>query len=420
MLKDLALFGLALLGAAGPAQSASAADRTTLTGDWGGLRAQLAEDGVKLRADYVSESFAAVAGGERRGAAYTQQVRAGLDLDMARIAGWTGGTFHFTVNDRRGVGLSAQFVGNRLPIQEAYGGQYTRLSELSYEQELGVVNLRAGFFAMGNDLGGVAAGCAFVNAAFCAHPLSMSGNSNWYNYPNARWGAALRIRARDDLLVRTGVYQVNPALGERDNAFNPFAGRTTGVILPVEIEYLPGQRAGDRLLPGSYKIGFYYDTAEADRTPPPGKVNARMGFYVLAQQTLTRTTAGKPALAAIGAFTVNPAEAAQITRWYMAGLVNTGTFAGRPEDVLGIGVVHAKLNPRVRAASAPIGNPGTGVGQPDSLPAGETAIELSYGVQVNRWLLVRPDVQYILDPGAFSHRSTPDALAVGVQVKMQI
>ena len=34
-------------------------------------------------------------------------------------------------------------------------------------------------------------------------------------------------------------------------------------------------------------------------------------------------------------------------------------------------------------------------------------------------LSIRPDVQYILDPGAFSYRRTNDALALGGQVKMQ-
>jgi porin len=50
---------------------------------------------------------------------------------------------------------------------------------------------------------------------------------------------------------------------------------------------------------------------------------------------------------------------------------------------------------------------------------GETAIELSYGIQLRRWLSIRPDLQYILDPGAFSYRRTNDALALGGQVKMQ-
>ncbi|MPT47957.1 MAG: carbohydrate porin [Sphingobium sp.] len=393
------------------------AERTTLTGDWGGLRPQLADDGITFRGDYVSESFTIAQGGMRKGTAYTQQVRAGFDLDMDRIMGWKGAKLHFTVNDRRGDGISSDFVGNRLPIQEAYGGQYTRLSEVSWEQDFagGVVNMRLGYFAMGNDLGGISAGCAFVNAAFCAHPLSLSGDSDWYNYPNARWGAAFRIRAWHDLLIRTGVYQVNPALSEEGNAFKPFAGHTTGVILPVELEYTPDQRAGDRVLPGSYKFGFYYDTANAVRTPGPGAVSGRMGFYALASQMILREGDGKRGLSVMGAFTVNPRAAAQITRWYTIGLIQTGTFAGRDADTLGLGIVRAKLNPRIHAAY----NGATDLAVMASLPSGETAIELSYGVQVNRWLLIRPDAQYIVNPGAFSNRPIRDALALGGQVKMQ-
>ena len=389
---------------------------TTLTGDWGGLRTRLQADGITVRGDYVSESFAVADGGLRSGAAYTQQVRAGLDFDMAQIAGWSGAKLHLTLNDRRGKGLSSDYVGNRLPIQEAYGGQYTRLSELSYEQDLsgGDVNLRLGYFAMGNDLGGVAAGCTFVNAAFCAHPLSMSGDSNWYNYPNARWGGALRVRARRDLLVRTGVFQVNPALGQEGKAFKPFAGDTRGAVLPLEVEYTPGQSPGDHALPGSYKLGLYYDTADATRTPGPDPVDSRVGYYALMSQTVWRATDSRRSLAVIGAVTANPRTAAQITRWYMAGLVQTGTFSGRDQDVLGLGVVHAQLNPRLRDAFI-----GAGPGAPDAPPAGETVVEASYAVQIQPWLVVKPDVQYVIHPGAFSNRNIDDALALGVQVKAQ-
>jgi porin len=60
---------------------------------------------------------------------------------------------------------------------------------------------------MGNDLGGQAIGCQLVNAAFCAHPLSMSGNTGWYNYPNARWGAAVRYQLQPEMYLRTGVFR---------------------------------------------------------------------------------------------------------------------------------------------------------------------------------------------------------------------
>ncbi|WP_132386178.1 carbohydrate porin [Novosphingobium sp. PhB165] len=391
--------------------------RDTLTGDWGGLRTDLVDAGVTFRGDYVSESFAAVKGGLRQGTAYTQQVRMGADFDMGRIAGWSGTTFHFTINDRRGVGISSDFVGNRLPIQEAYGGQYTRLTEVSVEQSLigGQLDVRAGFFAMGNDLGGMALGCNFVNAAFCAHALSLSGDSGWYNYPNARWGAAIRYKLRPDVTIRTGVYQVNPRLNDEDNAWNPFAGGTIGVLLPLEVEYDPGAAAGSRVLPGHYKLGAYYDTSRVTEQGGSDTVKGRYGVYLLADQMIWRDGQGSRGLSIFGQFTANPEISSQITRWYAGGFVKTGTFKGRDADTVALGFVHAVVDPRLRRQNvdiAPI--PGSYA----SLPAGETAIELSYGIQATRWLSIRPDVQYIVEPGAFSFRSTPNALALGCQVKM--
>lgn len=395
--------------------------RDTLTGDWGGLRTQLKDKGLSIRADYVSETFSAMRGGQRRGTTYVQQLRGGIDLDLGTIAGWSGALFHLTLNDRRGVGLSSDYVGNRLPIQEAAGGYYTRLGEFSLEQNLAGsgLNLRLGYFAMGNDLGGMAIGCYLVNAAFCAHPLSLSGNSGWYNYPNARWSAAVRFRPRSDFAIRTGIYQVNPRLNEEHNAFRPFAGGTTGVLLPLEVEYDPGAAEGSRLLPGHYKLGAYYDTSSAARQADGGTVRGRYGVYLLADQMILREGGGGRGLSIFGQFTASPRASAQITRWYAGGLVKTGTFRGRDADTIALGIVHSQVNPRLRRAHFDTVSLPGGPGSFASMPAGETAIELSYGLPLNKWLSLRPDVQYIIDPGAFSMRSVDDALAVGAQVKVQ-
>jgi porin len=409
-----------------PAAAAAAAAATppagaaTLSGDWGGARTRYAEAGVNFRGDYVSETFANVSGGRARGSTYAQQLRLGADFDMARIGGWSGAKLHFTINDRRGAGVSADYIGNRLPVQEVYGGPYTRLSEASYEQDLlaGRLNLRLGFFAMGNDLGGMILGCQLVNAAFCAHPLSLSGNSGWYNYPNARWGAAIRYQLAPALLLRTGLYQDNARLGDRQNAFRPFAAGTAGVMLPLELEYAPGSAAPGAALPGHYKLGVFYDTARAKRQGEAGTVGERYGVYLLADQSILRQDRGR-GLAVFGQFTANPRASAQITRWYAAGLVKTGTFSGRDADTLALGVVHAQVNPRLResaAVAAAVAD--EAAGGLASSPAGETVVELSYGLQPLRWLGVRADVQYVLDPGAFGYRSTRNALALGTQLRV--
>jgi porin len=407
----------ALLAMAALAPAAAAEGASTLTGDWGGARTRYAEAGVNFRGDYVSETFANVSGGLERGSTYAQQLRLGVDVDMDRVAGWSGATLHFTINDRRGAGISSDYIGNRLPVQEVYGGPYTRLSEASIEQSLadGRLNLRLGFFAMGNDLGGMAIGCQLVNAAFCAHPLSLSGNSGWYNYPNARWGAAVRYQLRPELLVRTGAFQDNPRLGDKANAFRPFAAGTAGVLLPLELEYAPGSAPHSAALPGHYKLGVFYDTARAKRQGEVGTVSGRYGMYLLADQMILREGRAGRGLSVFGQFTANPRASAQITRWVAAGLVKTGTFESRDADTLALGLVHAQVNPGLRESAAAADPEAGGYA---SLPAGESVIELAYGWQALRWLGVRADLQYIADPGAFGYRSTRNALALGTQLKI--
>ena len=91
----------------------------------------------------------------------------------------------------------------------------------------------------------------------------------------------------------------------------------------------------------------------------------------------------------IGAFTRNPRTSAQISDWAMLGLVKTGTFVSRDTDTMGVGLVRATVNPRLRDSH----RESLGVaGMDASLPSGETAVELSYGIQIRQWLLVRPDI----------------------------
>ena len=52
-----------------------------------------------------------------------------------------------------------------------------------------------------------------------------------------------------------------------------------------------------------------------------------------------------------------------------------------------------------------------------SIDSAEQLIELSYGYQATPWLTLRPDVQYIIEPGAFSGESIDNALVLGLQVK---
>jgi len=420
---SLGILATALLPALAGAQSSNRYEGKTLTGDWGGTRTDLFERGIAFRGDYVGEAMGVVDGGYgETGARYAQQVRVGMDLDMGKLAGWDGGAFHFTLNDRRGRSTSVDFVGNRFPIQEAYGGQYTRLTELSYDQTFnaGQSYYKLGYYAMGNQFGLHSLLTHFVNAAFCAHPLAMSGNSGWYNYPMARWGGELAQQVSPAVNVRTGWFQVNPNLGgniER-NAFRPFVSGTTGSLFPVEVTWTP---AKGRRHAGVYKFGGYYDTSRVDkRGLDPSPTTGRHGAYVLAEQRLTQESADPSrGLTAFAQYMVSDTDTAQIKRWYALGGVYQG-IGSRAQDSIALGYVGADINDRlVDARRATLMSGGVPTDSPlYNLSQAEELFELSYSFQVNPWLMIRPDVQYIVNPGTFNYSGTDNAWAVGVQAKV--
>jgi len=420
---SLGILATALLPALASAQSSNRYEGKTLTGDWGGTRTDLLERGIAFRGDYVGEAMGVVDGGYgETGTRYAQQVRVGMDLDMGKLAGWDGGAFHFTLNDRRGRSTSVDFVGNRFPIQEAYGGQYTRLTELSYDQTFnaGQSYYKLGYYAMGNQFGLHSLLTHFVNAAFCAHPLAMSGNSGWYNYPMARWGGELAQQVSPAVNVRTGWFQVNPNLGgniER-NAFRPFVSGTTGSLFPVEVTWTPAK--GSRHA-GVYKFGGYYDTSRVDkRGLDPSPTTGRHGAYVLAEQRLTQESADPSrGLTAFAQYMVSDTDTAQIKRWYALGGVYQG-IGSRAHDSIALGYVGADINDRlVDARRATLMSGGVPSDSPlYNLSQAEELFELSYSVQVNPWLMIRPDVQYIVNPGTFNYSGTDNAWAVGVQAKV--
>jgi porin len=408
------------------AQAQSSADAytgKTLTGDWGGTRSDWAARGVSFRGDYVGEALGVVDGGYgKTGARYAQQVRAGLDFDMGKLAGWDGGAFHFTLNDRRGRSTSVDLIGNRFPVQEAYGGQYTRLTEFSYDQKFnrGSSYFKLGYYAMGNQFGLLSAGTNFVNAAFCAHPLSMSGNSGWYNYPVARWGGEFAQQVSPAVNVRVGWFQVNPNLAGNNvhNAFRPFVEGTTGSLFPVEVTWTPGK--GTRYA-GVYKFGGYYDTSTVARKGLNNTdTTGRHGAYVLAEQKLySEAGDASRGFSVFGEYMQSDRATAQIRSWYSLGGIYQG-IGSRSQDRIALGYVGGDINrslvdarrAALLAADVPTNSPLY------SLSGAEELYELSYSFQVNPWLMLRPDVQYVVNPGTFAYAQTDNAWVVGLQAKI--
>ena len=105
-------------------------------------------------------------------------------------------------------------------------------------------------------------------------------------------------------------------------------------------------------------------------------------------------------LGLFGQFGWAPLDRNEIAKYYGGGLVYTGLLPGRDEDVSGVGVAHARLSSRMKEIDG---------------RTHETAIEWFYKVRLTKYLMVQPDLQYILNPGGDGR----NALAGGLRFEIR-
>ncbi len=380
-----------------------------LTEKWA-LRTRLTERGVVLTAHVYAQTSANASGYRGSGAAYTQQVDLSAKIDMAKL-GITAGTLRIMLSDRTGHTIQDR-TGAYIQDQTFYGqGQNLRVDELSYERLFhgGSVSLKGGFYPMGNDFGSLPYTCNFSNTGHCSHPLSLPTDSGWRNPPTGAWGGRVKLRPTNGLYVQAGAFDVTPDRELPPNGFNLGFPHTTGVIVPVEIGYVSGETANDH--PVTIKVGAYYDSSRVPDVAAATRAHkGRSGLYLEVARQVWKVRPGSvQGIALFGILTRGDAATALFRNFYEAGLSFRGPLRGRGDDVLSLGWVLAQINGRLGRAEQGAGEPAR---------SSEQLVELNYGAQVTRWLLLRPAVQYAIRPGALATRPNTAIFTLHVQATL--
>jgi porin len=396
----------------------------TTTVDHPGWRTRLKDKGVELIFSYVSESAATVTGGRDSGAAYTQQLLASAVVDTGKAIGLEGGKFIATIIHRKGEDLTATRTGNLFEVQELFGGgQDLRPAELSYEQKLngGKTALKLGLYHTGDDFATLPSGCNFQNFAFCPRPTTLFYNSGFSGFPIPRWGARVKQEVARGLTLTVAAFEVNGIRAQTGNGWQ-LAPRFDSFVLPVELGWKSGQQEGG--LPGLVRIGGLIDTTNrADVRDDvngnsyvlsglsPAMRQERWSAWIMAEKMVTRFGPGDRGLSVFGTVTLSDYHTARVPVFASGGFVAKGLWDSRPRDSFGLGLVYAKVNPRIADRE----RDQLSLGQDVAVQTVETSGELFYGWQATRRLLLRPNLQYIHRVGATD--LYPDALVAGCTIK---
>ncbi|TSD82976.1 carbohydrate porin [Mycobacterium sp. KBS0706] len=386
-------------------------DRDTLLGDLGGVRASLEDIGIELKAQETSEVLGNITGGVHRGVIYEGATLATLSVDTEKLLGFGGGTFNVSGFQIHGKGLSANNLDNLNVASGIEAKPSTRLFELWYEQSIlnGGVSIRIGQQAADQEFAVSQYGGLFVNSGFgWATLTAIDLPSGGPAYPFATPGVRVKVQPTDDLALLVGLYNGDPD----DNGSGTSFRVDKGALLIGEVEYSVNSSGTDTGLPGTYKVGAWYNSnsfpdqrfgtdglslAEPVSNGVPLLHRGDWGIYALADQMIYRVPGTKDqGLGLFGRIMAAPSDRNQISFYVNAGANYKGMIRGRPDDTAGIGVIYSRIGDTARNLDA---DTVTVSGNPRPIRDAETVLEVTYQAQITPWWTLQPDFQYVFSPG---------------------
>ncbi|MDN5512409.1 carbohydrate porin [Acinetobacter sp.] len=415
---SLALLPAFMLAAMTQTQAAEAFDPNGqyLLGDWNGKRSELAGQGVKFDANIAADAAYLAEGGrhEDHAATVASQLWLGSALDMEKLAGWDGVTIRAAVSARQGQSTTLDDLQDPAAPQLANvqanfgrGNQKTRLSELSIEKnfkEQGI-SVKAGRLGMVMDFNVMA--CDFQSNAFCAAQMGKWQGNIWMNTPVAQWGGRVKYQATPEIAAQVGVYEFNPENALERHGWNLDTDNADGVTIPVEVIWTPKSLLNG--LPGSYRVGGMYNTADEaknqyDVAYAKGTVGEDRTFagWLAVEQQLTSTGSGKQGLHSFANFTWHDRITNKVDNSQQLGVKYIGLFDSQPNDILGLAVNRVHVNDRVT--------------NPVFDASAEYNVELNYSYYPTKWLMIRPNLQYVINPGSTNNVDNAFVLGLGSKI----
>ncbi|EHH67871.1 carbohydrate porin [Gluconobacter morbifer] len=410
-----------------------------------GWNSWLRDRGVAFTMDTTNEFSGAITKptpgyGLKQGSSNAGQYSLENDIDWERLAGLRGFSTHMLVVGRYGIPASRMFGDNLNPSSEIYGAGGNVVVHLVYayaEETIakGRVDLAGGRIPFLNDFSSNPLYCTFQNNAFCGNPKASSDNIAHSSYPDANWAFRIRTRPTTSTYIQTGVYFVAAGLYgnvQYRTGFKFNGADITGESIPVEAGWEPV--FGKDRLPGHYKLGYaidnsphadnYYDvngnpyvlTGLGART-----VHYSWSAWALADQMILRHhVRGNPdaGLVIIGGMYANSPRTQLRAQQYEVGLIDSGFWASRPLDTIGINFSYVRVSKWATATERLQAERGMSLMAGSLMPQtfGEV-LEATYRIHVWRGITFAPDFQYYFRPGAQS--GLRDAAMLGFKSHIQ-
>lgn len=339
------------------------------------VSAQEREKAFEFSAAYTGDFGRNFSGGIVQKNAYLGNfdITGNFDTENANL--WKGGTFFVYLLNNHGISLS-QYVGDLQGVDNIEAEAHTRLYQFWYMQKFGKLSVTIGQHDLNSEFSVTEYGGTFINSSFGIQP-DISGNVPISIFPVATLGVMLKYAVNDQFSILTAIYEGDPgSQDDNPNSLNWKLDDSSGVLHILELQY----QVKNKTKPGTYKLGTWSHSADN-----------HYGIYAIADQKLFNKKNDLDK--GLGFFTqlgIAPQKGSVFDFYASFGLHYTGLFGGREEDILGLSLGHASMSKHIIEQVPTV----------DLI--GETVIELVYEARINDYITIKPDLQYVVNPGATS------------------
>jgi porin len=395
-------------GPVSPSQGSAPIDR----------RQALADAGIQFGITYIAEGLANVSGGISTGAIYTGRLDLNTTIDLEKVAGWTGATFHANMFQIHGDGLSRSYIGNLMLVSGVEALPATRLYELWIEQKLlgDKLAVRVGQQASDIEFFDSSYDDIFVNSALgwpgiTGINLPAGGPSPPLAVPGVRVKAELSERITAYLALFDG------DAAPPDSVLDPQIATAHGLLFRVnDPPWWIGQvkykfEIGESRLPATVTGGAWYhmmsfpdqrfsadglSLANPNSSGDPRWLRQNNGLFMVYEQLLARAAPGsEKGVAFFIRASVSPSDRNLISSYIDGGFLFTGFSESRPNDKFGIAATFARISNSARDLDRDV-QFFTGTAYP--IRNFEAVLEVTYQAEIKPGFLVQPVFEYILHP----------------------
>ena len=386
----------------------------TLSGDWEGLRKLWAKRGLALDLGYKLDMMRVAQGGLRRGGRPIGHFDLRAKGDLGKFLDWEDTTAFVNLIYDGGGKTNTDYLGSLLGVSNIEVPVNTvRFYQAWVERSWAEGNwsLLAGLYPIDTEFQALETAGLFLQPPYGAAPdLALTRGPSIFNNPAL--GLRAKWKSEDKYWYAMGaVLDGVPGDPDRPKGTHVRLQSGDGAMQILESGYWPPPSEADgKPLFIKYAMGYWQYTARTDDlvdVDAGGNPERRRssGWYALAERSLWHWGAGS--LSAFARYGETDGNSTAIDAYYNLGVRIQGLLPGREEDIFGVAHTRARAGDKFRVSQASAGI---------AAAAAESATELSYRIQLNKWLALQPAIQWYRNPGA--DKTVTDATVIGFRLEL--